>query len=384
MKITIVAPNLSSNSLGRVCILADMLSSRYEIEIVGTMFGRDIWSPAEKTARFELRSVPGGLWPYYARSYARLIKMIDGDVIIASKPLQTSFGAALSSVSRNPRPLLLDIDDDEVAMAPIPPMRRPTAAAYHLAHPNGAWTTRTMHESISRADGITVASHGLQAEFGGTLIRHAKDTEWLRPEPGRMDSAKAALGLSGHRVVMFLGSPHPWKGVHTAAAAMDLMKSEATLAVIGAMDSDPYTHELRQFQRISVHPPISMGELPFLIQAADVIVIPQEAEARSSRQLPSKLFDAMAAGKPVIATAVGDLPFILGGARGVIVPPGEPAALAAALDAVLGAPAYAAELGRRAREWSVLHASYHVVRVQLEGVLENLVAGAQGRMSEAL
>lgn len=381
MKISIVAPDLSSNGLGRACILAEMLADAYEVEIVGTVFGKGIWPTADLT-RFRYRSVPGSLWPFYAPSFTRLKKIIDGDVVIASKPLLTSFGAALASVARSRRPLILDIDDDESAMAPLP--RRPTAAAYHLAHPNGAWTTRAMHSRIVRADSITVASRGLQDEFGGTLIRHAKDTEWLRPQPNRKNQAKAALGLAGHQIVMFLGSPHPWKGVHTAAAAMSLMASEAKLVVIGALDSDPYTRDLRRFPHVHVYPPTPMTELPFLIQAADLVVIPQEAEPKSSRQLPSKLLDAMAAGKPVVATAVGDLPFILADGRGSIVPPGDPHALARALDELIDEPSRAAAMGRRAREWCELYASYRVVRAELERVVEDVRRGAPLRSADVM
>lgn len=191
------------------------------------------------------------------------------------------------------------------------------------------------------------------------------------------------LGLSGHDVVMFLGSPQPWKGVHVAAAAMSLMSHRATLAVIGADASDSYTRRIRSFPHVAVFAPRPISELPFLIQAADVIVIPQEPEAKASRQLPSKLLDAMAAGKPVIATAVGDLPEILGHRRGMIVPPADPLALAQAMDRVLDTPGLAAAMGKRARTWCVQHASYGVVRAQLECVLSEAISRASLRMTGA-
>jgi glycosyltransferase involved in cell wall biosynthesis len=59
--------------------------------------------------------------------------------------------------------------------------------------------------------------------------------------------------------------------------------------------------------------------------------------------------EALTAGRPLVATAVGGLPELVGDAA-LLVPPGDPAALAAAVGRVLADPAFAAELGRRGRE----------------------------------
>jgi glycosyltransferase involved in cell wall biosynthesis len=56
--------------------------------------------------------------------------------------------------------------------------------------------------------------------------------------------------------------------------------------------------------------------------------------------------EAMACGVPVISTTGGALPEVVGDA-GILVPPADPAALAAAILAVLDDPAYGRELGRR-------------------------------------
>jgi len=65
-------------------------------------------------------------------------------------------------------------------------------------------------------------------------------------------------------------------------------------------------------------------------------------------ELGSVLLEAMAAGLPVVASAVGGIPDALG-AAGRLVPPSDPAALAAAVDEVLDDPALAAGMGDAAR-----------------------------------
>jgi glycosyltransferase involved in cell wall biosynthesis len=87
---------------------------------------------------------------------------------------------------------------------------------------------------------------------------------------------------------------------------------------------------------------------PFLARA-DVVVHPSHTEGMSNA-----VMEAMAAGRPVVATSVGGTPELLR-ERGLLVPPREPAALAAAVERLLANPEFAATLGRRARDWSSAH-----------------------------
>jgi L-malate glycosyltransferase len=75
----------------------------------------------------------------------------------------------------------------------------------------------------------------------------------------------------------------------------------------------------------------------------------------TSEGLPNSILEAMAAGKPVVATSVGAIPdAVVHGETGILVPPSAPADLAAALSALLADPAKSRAMGlagqRRARE----------------------------------
>ena len=84
-----------------------------------------------------------------------------------------------------------------------------------------------------------------------------------------------------------------------------------------------------------------------VLDAADVLLHPSRIDA-----FPGALLEAMAAGVPVVATAVGGIPDIVDdGVTGVLVaPPPRPAALAEALAPLLADPALRAGLSERARE----------------------------------
>lgn len=75
-----------------------------------------------------------------------------------------------------------------------------------------------------------------------------------------------------------------------------------------------------------------VGTRPQLVErldTADVFVLPSRSEG-----LPHSVVEAMARGLPVVATAIGGLPELLGEGSGIIVPPQDPAALAAVLGAL--------------------------------------------------
>jgi len=86
-------------------------------------------------------------------------------------------------------------------------------------------------------------------------------------------------------------------------------------------------------------------DVPALLAAADVFVLPSRSEA-----FPNGAIEAMAAGLPVVACAVGGLlDLIETGRTGILVPPSDPEPLAVALQSLCADPARAHALGREAR-----------------------------------
>lgn len=89
-------------------------------------------------------------------------------------------------------------------------------------------------------------------------------------------------------------------------------------------------------------------DVPELLELFDLFVLPSLWEGQ-----PLTIMEAMAAGKPIIATDVGDNAVILGaGERGVIVKPGDSSALGLAVIRLASDAALAAALGARAQEYA--------------------------------
>jgi glycosyltransferase involved in cell wall biosynthesis len=90
--------------------------------------------------------------------------------------------------------------------------------------------------------------------------------------------------------------------------------------------------------------PGSIVDVPGLLAAVDVFVLPSLSEGMSNA-----LLEAMAAGRPIVATeAGGNAECLDGGNAGLLVPPGDADALGRALERLVDAPDRGRELGRRA------------------------------------
>jgi glycosyltransferase involved in cell wall biosynthesis len=362
MKISILSPDVSGNALGRAYILARVLERRHEVEIIGPRFSNSVWPPVADE-RLEIKSIPvahsiSGLF-----ELSGLRKLITGDLLYASKPLLASYGVALMERRASGRPLLLDIDDWErgfslQAMADLGPMRKlrylaSSTVKPHMSH--SYWNSLLCDRLVRRADGITVSNSYLQHRYGGELVRHGRDMAAFRPD--RCDGAamRAKHGFAPESpVVMFLGTIQPYKGLEDLVGAMEILaRRDALLALVGIAD-DPHGRSIVALaerslgDRLRSFGPQPFSAVPEFMALADLIVIPQRRTRATIGQMPAKLYDAMAMAKPVVATAVSDIPQALEGC-GWLVPPGSPRELAAAIDDALSRPAEAKRLGALAR-----------------------------------
>jgi glycosyltransferase involved in cell wall biosynthesis len=94
------------------------------------------------------------------------------------------------------------------------------------------------------------------------------------------------------------------------------------------------------------HLPGSSRDVPAFLAGLNVAVLASRAEG-----LPNAVLEAMAAGRPVVATCVGAVPELIEhGRHGLIVPPGDPESLASAILRLLDQPELARTLAEQARQ----------------------------------
>jgi glycosyltransferase involved in cell wall biosynthesis len=110
-------------------------------------------------------------------------------------------------------------------------------------------------------------------------------------------------------------------------------------------------------------------DVPDLLKAMDIFVLPSYSEGVSLA-----LLEAMAAGRPVIATRVGGTPEVVtDGVTGLLIPPRDAAALAGALERLLSDPSMAKQLGENARRHVREHYSLDRLGREINTIYEGLV-----------
>jgi len=374
VKISILCCDLSDNAVGRAWLLAELVRPLGEVQIVGpATAGR--WAPlaGPPPDGVTFTSVPARRLPGFVADMRQLARLADGDVLYASKPRLASAGVGYLLRLRAGRPLVLDVDDWEVGFFLRGGPWGTLGRALNVGNPGGLPWTWLMERLHRVADAVTVASRFLQARFGGTLVPHVRDTDrWF---PGCADPAEARgrLGVERERLVMFLGTPREYKGVDDLAAAVRrLGRRDLALAVVGADPAGATARRLRAIlPDVRLAGPIPFEDVPRYLAAADLVAVPSRDTPDTRGQVPAKIFDAMALGRPIVATSVSMIPEILDGC-GVLVPPGDVDALAAALGRLADAPEEAARLGAAARRRGVERYSFTAARRDLLPLLERL------------
>lgn len=155
--------------------------------------------------------------------------------------------------------------------------------------------------------------------------------------------ARRSLGLPAvGAVIGFAGSLRPWHGLSTAIAALvGLPGVELAVAGTGAEEAQlrAEARSLGVDRRVRWLGPLPHPRMPEFLAALDVALAPYPRLEEFSFS-PLKLFEYLAAGVPVVASDIGQVRQTLGDGRwGELVPPSDPAALAAAVHTLLADPA---------------------------------------------
>jgi len=180
-------------------------------------------------------------------------------------------------------------------------------------------------------------------------------------------------GLEGCEVVGFVGSMKPWHGVGTLLDAIALLAPERPGLRLLVLGEGPGMAEIEAH---ASQPPLAgrchlvgavpNAMVPGYIAAVDVATAPYHHPGVDEEFYfsPLKILEAMAAERPIVASAFPSIEAILDG-TGHLVPPGDAGALAEALADLLDHPDTARALGVRARSRAVTQFSWRAVAARI-------------------
>jgi PEP-CTERM/exosortase A-associated glycosyltransferase len=276
----------------------------------------------------------------FSRRIDSLIRELAPDQIHVHSPVLNAL-AALRPARCHGVPLLYEIrafwEDAAVGNG----TGREGSARYRLTRALETW-------AANKAGAVAVICEGLRSD----LVARGVDPDKIIVSPNGVDLAlfgtpaapeagfARSLGLEGAEVIGFIGSFYDYEGLDDLIAAMPLLVARRPRARLLLVGGGPMETKLRALaasspaaDRIVFAGRVPHQEVERYYALIDVLVYPRKAMRLTELVTPLKPLEAMAQGKLVAASDVGGhRELIEDGVTGTLFPPGDPEALAAALD----------------------------------------------------
>lgn len=207
---------------------------------------------------------------------------------------------------------------------------------------------RLMNRWIQRADSIQCISRFTYER----LIAAGYPASRLRRIPNAVDLSRFRTERrprNGVVRVAYVGRLRHVKGVGVLVDAWHALAARGGARLVIAGDGDMREALVAQVERLSLRDSVELAgeisDVPALLRETDIYVQPSFQEG-----MPNSVLEAMAAGLPVVVTRVsGNEDLVTDGDNGLLVPPGSPADLAAALRRLIDDPGLARRMGERSR-----------------------------------
>jgi glycosyltransferase involved in cell wall biosynthesis len=304
-----------------------------------------------------------------------LLRSLEPDLVYERYAL---FGTAGVAVARQLGvPLILEVNA---------PLSQEQEQHRGLAYPAAA---RDLERTVIRsAQHVVAVSSGLAtwlleagvARDRVTVLPNAVDPARFQAGRAERDAVRTRLGLADEPIVGFLGTLKPWHDVATLVRAVALLRRRTPaphLLVVGDGPERERLEELARTEGIGEATTFT-GAVPHTgvaayVAASDVAVVPY-GRVPDSYFSPLKLFEYLAAGRPVVAADVGDIGHcIRHGETGLLYPPGDAKALADAIGALLADRGRASSLAGAGREHVITHHTWEGNARLVAGLGDRLV-----------
>jgi glycosyltransferase involved in cell wall biosynthesis len=238
------------------------------------------------------------------------------------------------------------------------------------------------HINLCAADLVVVVSRPLRE----ALIERGVPAEKVLVNPNGVDptrfrpldtgsEVRARLRLESDVVVCFSGTFGVWHGIPTLAAAVPKVLAARSNVRCMLLGDGPLRHLVDHLgERVLLPGLVPHADVPGYLAAADILVSPHGVQIDGGEFFgsPTKLYEYMAAGRAIVASAVGQIGEVLeDGRTALLVPPDDADALCAAIVRLVDDACLRARLGTAAREQAVAH---HTWRQNAERMLAALEA----------
>jgi UDP-N-acetylmuramyl pentapeptide phosphotransferase/UDP-N-acetylglucosamine-1-phosphate transferase/glycosyltransferase involved in cell wall biosynthesis len=240
----------------------------------------------------------------------------------------------------------------------------------------GVMTSRPLIRALERlelaayaaADQVVVVSEGFRDNLIGRgvpagqvhTIRNGVDLAGFRPDMPADPVTRARLGARpGDCLVLYAGTHGISQALPGVADAAKVLADRPVHVAFVGEGSDKPRLRCRVAElgltNVTLAGPVPPQQVPRLLAAADICLVTLRDVPLFATFIPSKMFEYLASGRPVIGAVAGEAAQLLREAGAVVVPPENHLALAVAIRALAADPARRAAMGRRGRAYVERH-----------------------------
>jgi glycosyltransferase involved in cell wall biosynthesis len=231
---------------------------------------------------------------------------------------------------------------------------------------------------VAVAEDVRTTIRQLYGYLDAPLIPNGIPTDEYAPDPNRRRRWRQRHGLEPEAIVLtHVGRFAPPKNHALLIEAFAQVRTHTPLYLLLVGGGELEDAVRQQVVELGLQERVRFlgvrADVPAILNASDLFVLSSRWEGN-----PMSVMEAMAAGLPVVSTAVGGVPeLVREGETGLLVPSGDAAALARALQALVDDPARREAMGKAARQHAITHFDIrHTVR-QYEVLYERLLQKGQ-------
>ena len=315
-KVAVITSDLGQEAAERAANLCDILDRDWTVELVGPLWdetGGKILPSIANSDRVTRSFNCVSLKDFYPIIQA-FAETNNYDMVVVCNPRAPSLALGGLIKKYSNCPLILDVDgieaaaDDEDIHISEADIKKNLVEAFE--RPYGEMATQYCRKLIGEADSLTVSNVALCKEFGGHLVRHARDEEMFNPLHYDRATARKKLGLTDKDfALMFMGSAPEYMGLSKLSEAMNEMgkKSVFTLNILGPIEDDQLrgTVDGLSNARLNFFPDPDFSELCTHLIASDAIALLMDTDSEEEKfHFPALISDGLSFGLPIITTEV--------------------------------------------------------------------------------
>lgn len=251
------------------------------------------------------------------------------------------------------------------------------------------WATRICFNTAAK---IVCISTGLKDHLSRkwniedsklTVLPCAADVNAFGPNHNP-ELVRRGLGLTTEPVVIWVGGYYPWHDLDLLLRSFTLVLQRNPSAKLVLVGDGPTRQSIAQDlqmnglqQSVIMTGAIAHADVPEMLSIADIAVVPSAAvpASRGGTGTPLKIFEYMAAGKPIVATALNQATEVIQeGQNGLLVQAGDVNKFAEAILTLLNDPAARVRMGQNARQQAIELYSWDEYTRRLEEIYLNVLS----------